>query len=131
MMRPLSLHGGDMPDIIYIDKNDKEITKEKWESLIRDKDYCWIHKFYKDDLYLSASWIGVSWIKSKHHEIWSIAINAIDIDGSIMSVVDFVSTRKELDSEFERVKGLIEEGIIYAEKEHTYDQPKQRKRRKR
>lgn len=119
-----------MPDIIYFNKESKEISKEEWETLIRDKDYCWIHKYYKDDLYLSASWLGVSWAKSKHHEIWSIAINAIDIDGSIMSVVDFVEDRKQLDLEFKRVKGLIDEGIIYAEKEYDYEKPKQKRRRR-
>lgn len=117
-----------MSDLIYLDKELKQITKNVWEELIRDKEYCWLNKFYKDDLYLSSSWTGVAWSGEKHPKVYAVAINAIDEDGRIFSIVDFVCNRQEMDSEFLRVKGLIEDGIIYADKEPVKSKPTKRKR---
>jgi|688.fasta_scaffold02495_27 hypothetical protein len=103
-----------MPDeLLYYNKDNKKIDKEEWSNLIRDASYTNEDNYTKHDLELKLSWVGVSWIKETQPKTWCLTLETLDELGYIQAVRNFVHGYEKATEEFDRVKGMMEDGSIF------------------
>lgn len=115
-----------MPDdILYYNKDNKEISTDEWSNLIRDSTYTNEMVYKKCDLELNLSWLGVCWKKETSPKTWCLSLETTDETGYTQAVRNFVHGYVNATEEFNRVKGMMDDGSIF-----ILEKNKQLKKRK-
>lgn len=100
-------------DLLYYNKEDKQISSDEYSNLIRDSSYTNEKRYKKHDLELSLSWIGVCWKKETHPKIWCLSLETMDDLGYIQAVRNFLHGYENATKEFSRVKEMMDDGSIF------------------
>jgi hypothetical protein len=100
-------------DLLYYNKEDKQISSEEYGNLIRDSNYTNERSYKKHDLELNLSWVGVCWKKETHPKTWCLSLETMDELGYIQSVRNFVHGHEKATEEFNRVKSMMDDGSIF------------------
>lgn len=100
-------------ELLYLNKQNKSIDLNEWSSLIREPSYTNENHYKLHDLELNLSWIGVCWKKESHPKTWCLSLETIDELGYTQSVRNFVHGYDKAFKEFNRVKGMMDDGSIF------------------